>query len=144
VDTSRRSDRNAEARADYQGSTRRLQLLRKTLKGIQMRFSAFNGSVPGSTSQEVMDTQGKLVQLGYLLDVNGSYDAETSAAVLHFRQKWGLPIKDMIDGAFITALEMAGRPGYSAPMPAGQSDWLWWLAAAASAAWMYSRWSKRS
>ena len=79
-----------------------------------MRFSAFSDAVPGSSSAEIADVQGKLVQLGYVLDVNGSYGAETSAAVLDFRAKMELPIADKIDGALITGLEMAGRPAYSA------------------------------
>lgn len=79
-----------------------------------MRFSSFGDAVPGSTSQEVLDVQGRLIQLGYVLQPNGSYDAATSAAILQFRQLLNLPIVDKIDGDLITGFGMAGRPEYAA------------------------------
>jgi len=77
-----------------------------------MRFSGFGRADPGTSSQEVLDGQGKLVQLGYTLSINGSYDAATSAAVLDFKSKMGYPVVDAMDADFATALGMAGRPEY--------------------------------
>ncbi len=82
-----------------------------TLSGVS--FSGFSGSTPGTSSQEVLDVQGALVQLGYDLEVTGNYDASTSAAVLDFRSKWGLPVVDSIDGDVVSAIGMAGRPEYA-------------------------------
>ena len=87
------------------------------LAGSRMRFAGFGDSQPGTSSQEVLDVQGKLVQLGYTLNVTGSYDGGTSAAVLDFRQKMGLPVVDSIDASVMTAIGMAGRPEYRARFP---------------------------
>ncbi len=86
-------------------------------------FGAFSDSYPGSSSQEVADVQGKLLQLGYSVEVTGSYDAATSAAVLDFRSKWKLPVVDAIDASVVTALGMAGRPEYNAMFhPSGDDN----------------------
>jgi peptidoglycan hydrolase-like protein with peptidoglycan-binding domain len=82
-----------------------------------VNFSAFHESYPNQSSQEVFATQNKLVQLGFVLDVTGSYDPATSAAVLAFRQKMSLPLVDQIDTAFVTALDMQGRPEFRAAWP---------------------------
>lgn len=77
-----------------------------------MRFSGFGSAVPGESSQEVLDAQGALIKLGYVLTPNGSYDAATSAAVLDFKAKMDFAVVDAIDADFATAIGMAGRPEY--------------------------------
>ncbi|MFZ2152105.1 MAG: peptidoglycan-binding protein [Minisyncoccia bacterium] len=84
-----------------------------------MRFAAFSDSVPGTSSAEVLDIQGRLIQLGYTLDPNGAYDSATSAAILDFREKMGIPVVDRIDGALITAFGMVGRPEYAGKFGGG-------------------------
>lgn len=83
-----------------------------------MRFAAYGDALPGSSSAEVLEVQGRLIQLGYVVDPTGSYDAATSAAILQFRQLMGLPPVDRIDADLITGFGMAGRPEYVGRFPA--------------------------
>ncbi len=95
-----------------------------------MRFSGFADADPGASSAEVLEIQGRLIQLGYVLNPNGSYDAATSAAILQFRELMNLPPVDRIDADLITGFGMAGRPEYIGRFPAASGVPLWLKVAA--------------
>ena len=66
-------------------------------------FGAMMTLVPGNKPYPAagfLATQRSLYELGFDVDVTGTYDAKTSAAVLEFRGAAGLPYVDQIDDAF--------------------------------------------
>lgn len=75
-------------------------------------------ATPGvRNDDDVWYVQTALKGLGFNVAVSGSYEPRTSAAVLEFRDTYGLPRVDIIDDDFRTALDdatnRAADPGAS-------------------------------
>lgn len=64
----------------------------------------FGDTTPQMTTDDIVLAQRSLKSLGFDVDVNGKYDAKTSAAVLEFRGASGLPRLNQIDDDFSSRL----------------------------------------
>lgn len=67
----------------------------------------------GDDGDDVRDLQARLVQIDWLTEVSGTYDATTVAAVEGFQGKRGFPVTGEVDERTLTRLEeMTGPPTY--------------------------------
>ncbi len=67
-------------------------------------LSGFGDTTPQMTPDDIILAQRTLQGIGFNVDVNGRYDAKTSAAVLEFRGAAGLPQLNQIDDDLMARL----------------------------------------
>lgn len=80
----------------------------------------YNTLSKGAKSDEVLDMQNRLFELGFFLDDrDGAFGSKTQTAVKMFQQAAGLPISGIADGATLAALysDEAPRTEYAQPTP---------------------------
>lgn len=63
------------------------------------------GTVPGQPDETTAQLQQRLQQLGFKVQVNGKYDANTQAAVASFQTRYGLDAHGGIDAATLEVLQ---------------------------------------
>ncbi len=63
------------------------------------------------SSERYTEIQQALVKLGYLQEANGSWDAESAAALKKFQQEQGLPADGKLGALSLTALGLGPRRG---------------------------------
>ena len=80
----------------------------------------YNTLSKGAKSDEVLDMQNRLYQLGFFLDDrDGAFGSKTQTSVKMFQQAAGLPISGIADSATLNALysDDAPRTEYAQPTP---------------------------
>ncbi|MEE1199010.1 MAG: peptidoglycan-binding domain-containing protein, partial [Christensenellales bacterium] len=80
----------------------------------------YNTLSKGAKSDEVLDMQNRLYQLGFLLDDrDGAFGSNTQTAVKMFQQSAGLPITGIADNETLTRMyaDDAPRTEYAQPTP---------------------------
>ena len=78
----------------------------------------YNTLSKGDKSDEVLDMQNRLFELGFLLDDrDGAFGSKTQTAVKMFQQVAGLPITGIADSATLNALYADDAPRTSNAQP---------------------------